>query len=126
MTRPERFAHLLKEEISDIIRTEVSDPRIGFISVTDVSVSPDLKNAKIYVSIMGTEKQKKDAMQGLNSASGFIRRQLAGMLEVRSIPEISFVRDDSLERGSRVLGLLTRLENEKKGICRPKKSVKKR
>ena len=125
MTRPERFAKLIKEEISEILRQEVSDPRIGFVSVTGVDVSPDLKNARIHISVLGNEKQKVSSMIGLNSAAGYIRSKLATMLETRSTPELSFVQDDSIERGSRVLGVIAKLENEKKNIPKNRKRTKK-
>lgn len=126
MTRVERFAKLIKEEISDIIREEVSDPRIGFVSITEVSVSPDLKDAKIYVSILGNDDQKERAMAGLSAAAGFIRGKLADMLETRSTPLIRFIRDNSIERGSRILSVMAKLEDEKTSLRKNKKSAKKR
>lgn len=126
MTRLERFSELIKKEISDIIREEVSDPRIGFVSVTEVDVSPDLKNAKIHISVFGNEKEKLAAMAGLTSATGFVRSKLASVLQTRNTPEIYFVRDDSIERGSRVLGIIHKIENEKQGVRKYKKRVKKR
>lgn len=112
MTRQERVEELIKEEVSDILREEVSDPRIGFVSITSVKISSDLKFASIFVSIFGSEKQKQEAMNGLNSARGFIQRELGKMLELRVTPRIQFVRDDSLERGSRVLGIISKLKHE--------------
>ena len=125
MTRRERVEELIRQEVCEILRQRVNDPRIGFVSVTSVEISPDLKNASIFISIMGDEKQKTEAMKGLDSATGFIRRELGARLELRETPQIRFVRDDSLERGSRVLNLISRLEHEK-GARRNKKSVKKR
>jgi len=128
VTRAERVAELIREEISKIIREEVSDPRIGFVSITRVDLSPDLENARIFVSILGSENNKKDCMHGLNSATKFIRGKLGHLLEMRVVPEIKFVRDDSLEKGSRVLGIISRLERQERGtnISRHKKSRKKR
>ncbi len=125
MTRSERVEELIRQEVCEILREKVSDPRIGFISITGVKISPDLKNASIYVSIFGDEKKKKDAMLGLYSATGFIRGELGHMLELRETPEIRFVRDDSLERGSRVLGIINKLENEKR-LRKNKRPAKKR
>lgn len=125
MTRQERVEELIREEVSDILRERVSDPRIGFVSITGVKMSPDLKDASIYVSIFGEEKIKKEAMQGLYSATGFIRKELGQMLELRVTPKIRFIRDDSLDRGSRVLGIISKLEHEK-NTGRSKKSIKKR
>lgn len=125
MTRSERVEELIREEICEILREKVSDPRIGFVSITEVKISPDLKNASIYVSIFGDEKKKAEAMQGLYSATGFIRGELGHMLELRETPQIRFVRDDSIERGSRVLHIMSKLEHEKR-IRKVKKAAKKR
>ncbi len=122
MSRAERLAELIKQEVSDILREEVSDPRIGFVSLTAVDLSVDIKNCKIYVSIYGSEKNKTDAMAGLQSATAFIRRKLATLLETRVTPELVFVRDDSLERGSRVLKLL---QDEKNNLRKDQKNLKK-
>jgi len=128
MTRVERVAELIREEISKILREDVSDPRIGFVSITRVDISPDLDNAKVFVSILGNEEKKKEGMNGLNSATGFIRGRLGHLLELRLVPEIKFVRDDSLEKGSRVLSIISRLEKDdhERDVCRHKKSRKKR
>ena len=124
MTRQERVEELIREEVSDILREKVFDPRIGFVSITQVRTSPDLKNASIFVSIFGEESQKKEAMRGLGSATGFIRRELGKMLELRVTPEIHFVRDDSIEKGSRVLGIISTLKHEQ-DVRKHKKSRKK-
>ena len=128
MSRVERVAELIREEISEILREDVSDPRVGFVSITRVDISPDLENAKVFVSILGNEEKKKESMKGLNSATGFIRGKLGHLLELRLVPEIKFVRDDSLERGSRVLGIISRLEKEEheRSVRRHKKGRKKR
>ncbi len=112
MTRPERVAELIKEEISRIVRERVSDPRIGFMSVTNVDVSPDLKNAKIFVSVLGDKQEREKTFEGLRSATSFIRGQLGRVLELRCVPEISFVHDKSIERGSRVLAIMNKLTRE--------------
>ena len=112
MTRQDRVEELIRAEVSQILREKVNDPRIGFISITEVKISPDLKNASIFVSIFGEEKKKQEAMAGLVSATGFIQRELGQLLELRSTPQIIFVRDDSLDRGSRVLGIMSQLNNE--------------
>jgi len=124
MTRIERVESLIQEEISDILRGKVSDPRVGFISITKVKVTPDYKNASIFVSVFAAESKKLEAMQGLYSATGFIQRELGSLLEMRTTPKIQFVRDDSLAEGSRVIDLINRLEDEK-STGRNKKSRKK-
>lgn len=132
MTRVERVVALIKEEVSRIIREDVSDPRIGFVSITDVDLSPDLENAKIMISILANEEKKQECMQGLHSATRFIRGKLGDILEMRIVPEIRFVRDDSLEKGSRVLGIISKLgqtrgkEEHERNVQRHKKSAKKR
>ncbi len=112
MSRPERVAEQIKKEISMILRERVSDPRIGFVSLTSVDVSPDLKNAKIFVSVLGDENVRKETLEGLKSATPFIRGELGQALKLRFVPEINFIYDKSLERGSRVLSIMSRLERE--------------
>ncbi len=124
-TRTERFEQVIKEVVSKIIREDVSDPRIGFVSLTSVDISPDLKNAKIFISILGNDKQKSDSMLGLTSATSFIRGRLGEMVKSRNVPEIQFIQDDSLEKGSNVLKIISKLSNEKTSTKRNKKSNKK-
>lgn len=128
MTRIERVAELIKEEVSRILREDVSDPRIGFVSLTRVDVSADLENARVFVSILGNEECKRECMSGLRSAASYIRGKLGHLMETRVVPEISFVRDDSLEKGSRVLGIISKLEKEEheRSVQRHKKSRKRR
>lgn len=105
--RRERVGELIREEISDLIRREVKDPRLsGLISVTEVVTSPDLRHAKVFFSIMGTEEEKRQVEKGLAAASGFLRKGLGERLSLRYTPELSFHRDESIERGSRLLELI--------------------
>lgn len=105
--RVQRINELIREEISELLRREVKDPRLtGIISVTEVDTSPDLRNAKIYISVMGTGEEKKMAEQGLSAASGFIRRGLGERLSLRRVPELRFELDESIERGSRLIQLI--------------------
>lgn len=117
MTRKtERVSSLFREEVSNLLLREVKDPRLsGVISVTEVVVTPDLRYAHIYVSMMGSEEEKKGIMSGLESASGFIRRELAHRIELRRIPDLIFVRDDSIEKGTRLLQLLDKESGKKPG-----------
>ena len=121
MTRLERVSHLLKNEISNIILKEVSDPRIGFISITDVVVTADLKYAKVFISVFGEEEKKKSAFDGLKSAVGFIQKKLGPRLEMKTVPHITFERDDSIERGDRIFGIISKLKKEKESKARPKR-----
>lgn len=105
--RQERVSELIREEISELIKREVNDPRLGgFISVTEVVVSSDLRHAKVFVSIMGSEEEKRQVEKGLAAASGFIRKGLGQRLALRYTPELIFQRDESIERGSRLLQLI--------------------
>jgi len=97
----------IRKEISSLLMHEIRDPRLGgLLSVTEVDTSPDLRCAKVYVSVMGSEEEKKQVEKGLAAASGFIRRGLGERLTLRYIPELSFLRDDSIERGSRLLEII--------------------
>lgn len=108
--RTERVSNLIRQEISGLIHEQVNDPRIrGLISVTKVNISNDLKNARVFVSALGTEVDKKEILQGLNAAGGFLRRELAARLTLRSVPELRFQFDDSIEQGFEVLQLIERV-----------------
>ncbi len=88
------------KELSQIIAYEVKDPRINpFTSVMDVYVAPDLKTCKVYVSVMGSDEEKENTMTGLNSAKGMIRSLLAKRMNMRNTPEITFILDESIEKG---------------------------
>lgn len=105
--RTERLNDLLREEISDILRREIKDPRIGeFLSVTEVDVSPDLRQAKVYISVMGSDEEKTATFKGLRTAAGFVRRSLRGRLTLRRTPDLTFFPDDSISQGARIMTLL--------------------
>ena len=90
----------VRRELSNIIRGEIKDPRIGpMTSVVEVEVAPDLKSAKAYISVVGDEKAQQDTLEGLRSAEGYIRRALAKSINLRNTPEIRFVLDQSIEYG---------------------------
>ncbi len=105
--RTERINELLREEIAELVRREVKDPRMGgLISILEVQVSPDLKNAKVYVSVLGSDEEKDSTFVALAAAAHFIQRQLGKRLTIRRTPELSFVADDSLQEGARIDTLL--------------------
>ena len=111
--RIQRINNLIRQEISVLLQRQVKDPRLGsFISVTEVSVSADLKYAKIFVSRIGTEEDKRETLSGLAAASGFFRRELGNRLDLPHIPELDFQWDDSIERGDRVLRLIDQVNRE--------------
>jgi ribosome-binding factor A len=95
---------------------DIKDDRVGagMVSVTDVDVSGDLQHAKIYVSIYGTEEAKSETMAGLQSATGFVRRELGRRVRLRRTPEVVFIEDRGLERGARMLTLLNQLSQERR------------
>ncbi len=112
--RIERVNNLIRQEISELLRLQVKDPRLGsFITVTEVSTSPDLKYAKIFISRIGSEEEKQEALNVLTAASGFFRNELAKRLRLRRIPELSFQRDDSIERGVHLLQLIDEISKDK-------------
>jgi len=112
--RIERTSRLIQREISTLLEREVNDPRLGkFVSVTEVTLSADLKYAKVYVSTLASETDRKDLLAGFNKASGFLRRELAAHLRLRQMPQLSFHYDDSIERGARLLELMGELSTEK-------------
>ena len=95
-----RINESVKEELSNIIRNEVKDPRIApVVSVTEAIVATDLKNCKVMISVLGDEKAKEDTMEGLKSSSGFIRHMLAVNMNLRNTPELHFKLDESIEYG---------------------------
>ena len=111
--RIERVNSVIRQEISELLQRQVKDPRLGtFVAVTDVSTSLDLRHAKIFVSHMGSEEEKRETLGVLAAASGFFRNELAKRLRLRYIPELSFQWDDSIERGARLLELMDRLSQE--------------
>jgi len=109
------MASLVKEELSRIIREEMNDPRLGFISITEVDISADLHTAHVYVSIYGAEKEQQDTMTALESARRFLRGQLGKAVEMRYTPELVFHQDTSIERGARIFELLHEIEKSDKG-----------
>lgn len=110
--REEKLAELIKQEVSDILRKRVKDPRIGFVSITDVEVTGDLRHAKIFFSVLGDEVEKEETMEGLEVATGYIRRELGQRIRVRHVPELLFRYDNSLEHGARISRILNDLKEE--------------
>ena len=107
--RTARVDELLREEISGIIAREVQDPRVGFVTVTGVEVTPDLRHATVWVSVIGTPDERRETMRGLGRAMPFVRRQL-GKLRLKRIPELHVRDDRTSQRGTRILNILRDLE----------------
>ena len=111
--RIERINNLIRQEISELLKRQVKDPRLGtFIAVTAVTTSPDLKYARVFVSGLSSQEEKKETMSALTAASGFFRKELMKNLRLRRIPELSFHWDDSIERGDRLLRLIDQVSSE--------------
>jgi len=110
MRRPERLAESLKEEIAEVVGFELEDPRVEMVTVTDVEVADDLRDAKVYVFIRGTKDEIDKALKTLQRASTFIRQQVAMNLDMRHAPHVHFVRDTAEENAARVGEILTKLE----------------
>jgi ribosome-binding factor A len=114
--RIERINALLREEIAVLLTREVKDPRLGtMVSITGVETSPDLRNATVKVSVLGSREETEEAMAGLRHAAGYLRREMAARLKLRQVPELSFRLDRSIEEGARVLELLREIDGDDGG-----------
>jgi ribosome-binding factor A len=110
--RQEKLGELIAAELSELLRTRVKDPRVGFASITHVEVSGDLRHAKVFVSVMGSAEERVETMKGLKNATGFLRHELATRLVLRYMPELVFKLDNSIEEGARILALINKVEQE--------------
>ena len=121
MSRVEKVAEAIKKEVSSIVHDELKDPRLGFVTIMCVDLTKDLQLARIYFSVMGSDRQKKNAEQGMNSASGFIRRLIGERLKLRYTPQISFKLDDSVEYSFDIAAKIERIKDELKKNSRTHK-----
>ena len=110
--RQEKLGELIAAELSDLLRTRMKDPRVGFVSITHVEVSGDYRYAKVYTSVMGSKDEQTGTMRALQHATGFLRHELADRLDLRYTPEIVFKLDHSIEEGARILNLIKEVERE--------------
>ena len=104
--RMRRVNEVMREVISGAIATELQDPRIGFVTVTSVDTSPDLRSARVYVSVLGDEEERNATLAGLRSSHGLLQAEIAAELRLKRTPTLSFHYDDSLARGDRISRLL--------------------
>lgn len=112
--RVERLNSLIRQEISELLRRDVKDPRLGnFIAVTVVVTSSDLRHADIFVSHLGSDAEKQETLRALTAASGFFRREMTKRLKLRVAPELAFRWDDSIERGDRVFQLIEKVSPQR-------------
>lgn len=110
--RQAQLAEFLRDEISEIIQRELKDPRLGFVSITRVELSPDLRYARVFVSVLGSDEDRIETMRALEGAAGFIRHLLKPRMHVRHIPEISFREDRSMEHAEQVARTLRELRDQ--------------
>ena len=111
--RRERVQRLLRDRVSQVIIHEIADPRRGFVTVTRAEVSPDLREAKVFVSIIGTESEIKTTFRGLEHAGGFVQRRVGDGMGMKNTPRIRFVLDDSVKKSVRISALLRQISEEK-------------
>lgn len=107
--RTDRVDELLRQEIGAILARDVQDPRIGFATITDVETTPDLRHARVWVSVIGSEPERAETLAALERAMGYVRHELGRRLRIRRIPDLHVRLDDSSERGTRLLRLISEL-----------------
>jgi ribosome-binding factor A len=110
--RAHRVGEQMKKELSDIIGRKIKDPRIGFVTVTDVELTGDLQQAKVFITVLGDEKQKNDTMKALAKAKGFIRSEIGQRIRLRKTPDLIFEFDESIDYGNRIEKLLKEIGSE--------------
>jgi ribosome-binding factor A len=104
--RMRRVNEAIREILGDAIATELKDPRIGFVTVTEVDTSPDLRSARVYVSVLGSAEEREDSLAGLRSSHGFLQGKIAGAMRMKRTPTLTFEYDESVDRGDRITRLL--------------------
>jgi ribosome-binding factor A len=117
-SRSQRVAEQIRRELAELIRLEVKDPRVGFITLTDVEITPDYAHAKVYFSSMTGEQGVDDILAGLRRASGFLRRELGRRIRIHTTPELHFHYDKSVEQGSRLSQLIDEVVREDEARAR--------
>ena len=100
--RMRRVDEAVREVLGDALASDLKDPRVGFVTVTEVKTSPDLRHARVYVSVLGTPEEREASLDGLNSAHGFLQRKVAAELRLKHTPELAFVLDETAERAWRI------------------------
>jgi ribosome-binding factor A len=104
--RMRRVNEVIRQVLGDVITTDLQDPRIGFVTVTDVDTSPDLRTARVYVSVLGGESEREKALAGLRSSHGYLQGRIAAELRMKRTPTLTFHYDESVDRGVRISRLL--------------------
>ncbi len=109
--RSQRLTETIREEIGSILSREISDPRLGFVTVMRVKLSPDATHAFVFYSTFGTVEERRLSVEAIEAGAGYIRRLLAGRLRLRTVPELHFIHDGSIEKGEEVLRMMRDLEH---------------
>ena len=117
--RTDRLDSQIRSELMELIQREMKDPRLAFVTITQVETSRDLSFAKVWVSVYGSDEERERTMEALSSAAPWLRRRLAERLRVRQVPELSMRRDESIETGDRLLRMLRQLEEERSAATDP-------
>ena len=112
--RANRVGEQMKKELSEIIGRKIKDPRIGFVTVTDVDVTGDLQQATVYISVLGDQEQREKTLQGLEKAKGFMRSEIGQRIRQRKTPELFFEFDESVDYGNRIESLISQIKKEEK------------
>ena len=113
--RQERVADLIREQLAELLQKEVEDPRLAQVTITAVEMSPDLRYARVFYSVLGSDQEVSEASQAFESASGYVRRELASRLKLRYMPHLQFRFDSSLVVGHRIETLLKQIEDDRGG-----------
>jgi ribosome-binding factor A len=108
--RTDRIDQLLRQEIGEILARDIQDPRIGFVTITDVETAPDLSTARVWVSVIGQPEEREQTIKALQRAMPFVRHELGSRIRLRRVPELHIRADETAQRGTRVLQLLAELE----------------
>ena len=110
--RAERVGEQMKKELMDIINNKLKDPRVGFLTITDVQPTNDLSLAKVYFTVLGDDKEREDTFKGLEKAKGFLKTEIAQRMRLRIVPDLQFEYDESIDYGNRIERLIQELHQK--------------
>ena len=110
--RTQRVGEIIKEEISAMIAKDLKDPRIGFVTITDVDVSGDLRYADVYITVLGKKSEREATLEGLQRSGGYLRNELAKRIRIKYMPELRFHFDETVETGNRIEKLIRQIHKE--------------
>ncbi|MGV3243820.1 30S ribosome-binding factor RbfA [Staphylococcus sp. 11261D007BR] len=110
--RAERVGEQMKQELMDVINNKLKDPRVGFLTITDVRPTNDLSLAKVYFTVLGDEQEREDSLKGLEKAKGFLKTEIAHRMRLRTVPDLEFEYDESIEYGNRIEQLIQGLHKK--------------